>query len=79
LRGQISRLWTLLYGAAPSDRETRDALIYLAEQSESIRARQPATPPAAKDKPVAAPDLQLDTLASLCQVLYSANRFLYIE
>ena len=34
---------------------------------------------AAANQPPAQPDPQLEALASLCQVLYSSNRFLYIE
>ncbi|MGV3532384.1 MAG: DUF1553 domain-containing protein, partial [Chthoniobacteraceae bacterium] len=75
-RAQIARAWRLLYGAAPSEEETRDMLLFLAEQSESLRARAVAKPPA-KDAPV--PDPQLQALASLCQALLSTNRFLYVE
>jgi len=52
------------------------SLAYLAEQAESIRAYQSNQTPA-KDAP--APDPALDALGSLCQVLFSSNRFLYVE
>ena len=38
----------------------------------AVKTAAPATPPPA-------PDPELEALASLCQVLYSSNRFLYIE
>ena len=80
VRAQITRAWRLLYGAAPTDGELRDNLTFLAEQAESIRARAAATADAAKkDQPPAPPDIQLQTLASLCQVLMSGNRFLYVD
>ncbi|HSI11451.1 MAG TPA: hypothetical protein VK961_05380, partial [Chthoniobacter sp.] len=43
--------------------------------TKSASATKSATP----EPPPAAPDPQLEALASLCQVLYSSNRFLYIE
>ncbi len=76
LRAQISKVWRLLYGAAPSDADILRALTYLAEQTESIRAFQSAAKPI-KDAPPF--DAQLDALASYCQILFSSNRFLYVE
>ena len=75
-RGQLTGAWRLLYGSAPSDAELRTALSFLAEQSETLRARAAQAPPK-KDAPPADPQLQ--ALASLCQTLLSANRFLYVE
>ncbi len=75
-RRQIAAAWRLLFGAKPSDGETSSALAFLSEQSESLRARAAQTPPK-KDAPPADPQLQ--ALASLCQALLSANRFLYVE
>jgi hypothetical protein len=75
-RGQLAAAWRLLYGVAPADSEMRSALAFLAEQSESLRARAASAPPK-KDAPPADPQLQ--SLASLCQALLSANRFLYVE
>ena len=75
-RGQLHAAWHLLYGTQPSDGEMRTALSFLAEQSETLRARAAQTPPK-KDAPPADPQLQ--ALASLCQTLLSTNRFLYVE
>lgn len=49
---------------APNTAQTKGAT--------AVKNAAPATPPAP-------PDPELDALASLCQVLYSSNRFLYIE
>ena len=75
-RSQLNAAWHLLYGTAPTDAELRTALSFLAEQSETLRARTPQTPPKKDAPPV---DSQLQALASLCQTLLSANRFLYVE
>ncbi len=75
-RGQLNAAWHLLYGSAPSDAALSTALSFLAEQSETLRARAALTPPK-KDAPPVDPHLQ--ALASLCQTLLSANRFLYVE
>ena len=74
LRAQIQRAWKLAYNVAPTEKETSSSLIYLAEQTERIRAK---LPPPAKDKPPKDP--QLLALSSFCQALVSANRFLYVE
>ena len=52
------------------------SLAFLSEQTESIRVYHSKQTPA-KDAP--APDPALDALGSLCQVLFSSNRFLYVE
>jgi hypothetical protein len=75
-RAEITRGWRLLFGASPSEAEIRDMLLYLAEQSEALRARAAAQPPK-KDAPP--PDPQLQALSSLCQALLSTNQFLYVE
>ncbi len=80
LRAQITRAWRQLYGANPTEAEMRDSLTFLAEQTETIRARAATTADSArKDKPPAPPDIPLQSLASLCQVLMSGNRFLYVD
>ncbi|MFM1768239.1 MAG: hypothetical protein RJA22_768 [Verrucomicrobiota bacterium] len=82
LRAQLTLAWRLLHGAAPSPAELERALVHVAEQGEAIRARaatlEAAGPGKEKDKP-APPDDSLRALASLCQVLMSANRFLYVQ
>ena len=85
-RGQVVRAWKILYGNTPQEADLLRSLAYVAEQTESIRVYQgtlppPKAPPSTKDAsaPPPEPDPQLEALASLCQVLYSSNRFLYIE
>jgi len=75
-RGQIANAWKLLYGEAPNPADLQRSLAYLAEQTEALRSYHHGIQHA-KDAP--APDPQLEALASLCQVLFSSNRFLYIE
>jgi hypothetical protein len=79
LRAQIGRAWKLAYNAAPTEKETTASLLYLAEQTERIRARVATFPKNEKDKDKPPPDAQKLALASLCQALMSANRFLYVE
>ena len=78
VRAQLTRSWQLLFGTAPTDVEMHNSLTFLAEQAEIIRARAVAEN-AAKAKPAPLPDTPLQTLASLCQVLLSGNRFLYVD
>jgi hypothetical protein len=76
VRAQIERAWKLAYNTAPTEKESMSSLLYLAEQTERIRARL-ATMKKEKDK--TPPDPQTLAMSSLCQALLSANRFLYVE
>jgi hypothetical protein len=77
-RAQVARAWKLLYCRRPEEAEVLDCLAFLAEQAETLRTR--AVSPADPRKGPAAPrDVGLEALASLCQVLLSGNRFLYLE
>jgi mono/diheme cytochrome c family protein len=85
-RGQIVRAWRILYGREPGSNDLLHSLAYLAEQTEAVRAfdqtlppPKPPKDPKAAAEPTPAPDPQLEALASLCQVFFSSNRFLYIE
>ncbi|MGB8166891.1 MAG: PSD1 and planctomycete cytochrome C domain-containing protein [Chthoniobacteraceae bacterium] len=75
-RGQIVKAWRILYGREPQETDVLRGLAYLAEQTEAVRAYHHGIQHA-KDAPT--PDPQLDALASLCQIFYSSNRFLYVE
>lgn len=84
VRSQLNKAWRLVYGAAPKEGEVLTSLIYLAEQGEQIRARIAPTTlkneAKKSDKPSnVSQDPQTLALASLCQALISANRFIYIE
>ena len=86
-RSQVARAWRLAYGVQPSDSDIARSLIYVAEQAEQIRARlaevapkSPTKDPKKNDKePNPTPEPQTLALASLCQALISANRFLYVD
>ncbi len=75
-RGQIVKAWRILFGQEPQEADVLRGLAYVAEQTEAVRSYHHGIQHA-KDAPT--PDPQLDALASLCQVLYSTNRFLYVE
>jgi len=75
-RGQIRRAWHILFCQEPTNSDITKSLLYLAEQTEAIRLKQQEIG-FPKDGPP--PDAQLDALASLCQIFYSSNRFLYVH
>ena len=82
VREQIELLWSLLFSATPSAAEMQRTLIYLVEQTETIRATLAASAPPKKDdkaKATAAPDPAQQALASVCQALLGSNRFLYLD
>ena len=87
LRGQIQRAWHWVFAAEPTAAEMQRSLIYLAEQTETLRSPTPPTAPptapasAKNDAPATAtaPDAPLQALASWCQMLLGSNRFLYVE
>ncbi len=76
MREQVGLLWRLVFGVDPRADEVDRFLVGLSEQSEQIRERV-AKMPVGKD--VVHPDAGLEAMASLCQVLLSSNRFLYLE
>jgi hypothetical protein len=82
-RAQVMRGWRLAYGVPPKSEELTRSLVYLAEETEAIRAQIALQPkkPQKKDDKAAPPELEPQklALASFCQALISANRFLYVE
>ncbi|NLT71651.1 MAG: DUF1549 domain-containing protein [Verrucomicrobiaceae bacterium] len=81
---QLQRAWRILYGESPTDSEITRSLAYLDRQTTSLNEYFSALPKAkdSKDKKkeaAPAPDPAAEAMASLCQILYSSNRFLYIE
>ncbi len=74
--GQVQRAWHLLYGEAAPDAAVAEALAYLKEQTQALTQYHHDIQHA-KDAPK--PNPPQEALASLCQVLLSSNRFLYIE
>ena len=75
-RAQIVNAWRILFSRAPQDADVQRALTHIAEQTEAVRNYHHGIQHA-KDAP--APDPALEAFASYCQVLFSSNRFLYVE
>lgn len=73
---QLERAWSLLFGKAPSADDLVQSQAYLEEQTRQLTEYHRATPPA---KGAPAPNPPREALASLCQILCSSNRFLYVE
>jgi hypothetical protein len=78
-RDQLALLWRLLFAAEPTDVELQRSLIYLAEQTETLRATGDAKKDDKGKAQATAPDPSLQSLASLCQALLGSNRFLYLD
>ena len=75
-RAQIVNAWRILFSRAPQEADVQRALAHIAGQTEAVRSYHHGIQHA-KNAP--APDPQLEALASYCQVLFSSNRFLYVE
>jgi Protein of unknown function (DUF1549)/Protein of unknown function (DUF1553)/Planctomycete cytochrome C len=75
LSAQIRWAWQLLYHQEPSAVDVASGLQYLTEQTAALKQYHHDTQHA---KGVV-PDPEREALASLCQIFYSSNRFLYIE
>lgn len=79
---QLRHAWMLLFGKEPSESEIARSRDYLRLQTAGLTVYHAQNPPAAPAKGAPtppAPDPAREALASLCQVLYSSNRFLYLE
>ncbi|QDV13478.1 Planctomycete cytochrome C [Rosistilla oblonga] len=73
---QIQLAWRLIFARDCSDDERAAAKDLVAEQA-AIFATQPAYKADAKKKPQRTPDQE--ALATLCQMLFSSNEFLYVD
>ncbi|WP_265595916.1 PSD1 and planctomycete cytochrome C domain-containing protein [Verrucomicrobium sp. BvORR106] len=73
---QIRRAWLLLYGEPAPEGAVAEAQAYLQEQTQSLTQYHHDIQHA---KGAPKPNPPQEALASLCQVLLSSNRFLYIE
>jgi hypothetical protein len=67
-RAQVARAWRLAFGGEPAAREVNEAVSFLAAQAEALRGQKRV---AGQAEPQA--------LASFCQALLGANRFLYVD
>ena len=82
---RLRRAWRILYSAEPRESDLARARDFLRLQTATLTVHHAENPPAAppqdakpEDIPPA-PDPGREALASLCQVLYGSNRFLYVE
>lgn len=69
------------YAAEPAEDELAECLAFLAEQTELFRAAPPKADEPAPPMPAeaaSADPAELAALASLCQMMLSSNRFLYV-
>ncbi len=73
---QVKEAWEILYNLVPSGADLEQCETFLIAQTASLTTRF-KTLPVKKDEPK--PDPEREAMASLCQILYSSNRFLYIE
>lgn len=73
---QLHQAWRVLYGKTPTESEISRSLAYLDQQTSSLSDYFSAQP---TPKEGAKPDPAVEAMASLCQILYSSNRFLYVE
>jgi len=73
--GQLRRVWELLYSKPAADADISRCLTYLEEQTKALAQYHHDTQHA---KGVV-PNPPQEAMASLCQILCSSNRFLYVE
>ncbi len=85
LRTQVGQAWRWVYGVEPLEHELESGLSYLTDQTVQIRSKTLPLSPSSQVVPGkpetlrTEADSQTEALASLCQALISANRFLYVE
>ena len=84
--GQIARAWQLAFSRSPTDAELADALDFLSRQVEHLKNVAENQPVEKKDakkdekaKAVAKPAPEQQAFTDLCQALFSANEFLYVD
>jgi hypothetical protein len=83
-QAQVERAWLLAFARPPQPAELAAALNFLDEQRAGFAAAPPPAPPTTRGRapttPTAPPlDPALRALAALCQTLFGALEFLYIE
>lgn len=80
LDAQVEQAWKIAFAESPSMAEVMKAKAFLDKQSQHFAANPPPQPTPAKGKTAPpAPTAQHLALESFCQVLISANRFLYVD
>jgi hypothetical protein len=77
---QITLAWQLAFNRSPSAGELRDSLAFLQSQSQQFpSAAASANSKDAKTKVADTPSPGEQALTDLCQALFSANEFLYVD
>ena len=74
-RKQIERAWPLLYSKPASESDITKSLTFLEEQTKALTQYHHDT----QHPKGVVPNPTQEAMASLCQILYSSNKFLYIE
>ena len=75
-KAQLERAWSLLYSRPATEADLTKSLTYLDEQTKALtQYHHDIQHPKGAPKP----DPAQEAMASLCQILCSSNRFLYIE
>jgi hypothetical protein len=73
---QVERAWSLLYSKPAAEEDIARSLAYLDEQTKTLaKYEHDIQHPKGAPKP----DPAQEAMASLCQILCSSNRFLYVE
>jgi hypothetical protein len=75
-RAQLQRAWQLLYSKPATDSDIARSLSYLDEQTKALTQYHHDIQHA---KGAPKPNPPQEAMASLCQILCSSNRFLYVE
>jgi hypothetical protein len=74
-RKQLERAWLLLYGRPATEADLARGLAYLEEQTKALTQYHHDI----QHPKGVVPNPPQEAMASLCQVLCSSNRFLYVE
>ncbi len=74
-RAQLQRVWSLLYGKSATEAELAKCLSYLDDQTKALTQYHHDI----QHPKGVVPNSPQEAMASLCQILFSSNRFLYIE
>lgn len=77
----MTRAWQLAFSRSPTDAELADALDFLSRQVKHLKtaAEKKDEKKDEKAKLAAPPAPELQALTNLCQALFSANEFLYMD
>ena len=72
---QLQRIWTRLYGKPATEADIAKCLAYLDEQTKALTQYHHDI----QHPKGVVPNPPQEAMASLCQILCSSNRFLYVE